>query len=50
MIRALGGSPSRYIWSEAEGALPMIQESVLNGVEQYMAGLNRNLQITRGTN
>jgi hypothetical protein len=50
MIAALGGSPSRYIWSEAEGALPMIQASVLAGVEQYMAGVNRNLQITRGPN
>ena len=47
MIAALGGRPSRYIWAEAEGALPMIQTSVLNGVEQYMAGVNRNLQITR---
>jgi len=50
MIAALGGSPSRYIWSEAEGALPMIQASVLSGVEEYMAGVNRNLQITRGPN
>ena len=47
MIKALGGSPSRYVWSEAEGALPLIQSSVLNGVEQYMAKVNRNLQITR---
>jgi hypothetical protein len=47
MIAALGSSPSRYIWAEAEGALPLIQSSVLNGVEQYMAGVNRNLQITR---
>jgi hypothetical protein len=47
MIKALGGSPSRYVWSEAEGQLPMIQMSVLNGVEQYMAKVNRNLQITR---
>ena len=47
MIKALGGSPSRYIWSEAEGALPLIQSSVLNGVEQYMATVNRNLTITR---
>jgi len=47
MIKALGGNPSRYIWSEAEGALPLIQSSVLNGVEQYMAKVNRNLQITR---
>ena len=50
MIRALGGSPSRYIWSQAENALPMIQASVLNGVEQYMGGVNRNLQIIRGPN
>jgi hypothetical protein len=47
MIAALGGSPSRYIWSEAEGQLPFIQASVLSGVEQYMAGVNRNLQITK---
>jgi hypothetical protein len=47
MIKALGGSPSRYVWSEAEGALPLIQSSVLNGVEQYMAKVNRNLQITK---
>jgi hypothetical protein len=47
MIRAIGGRPSRYVWSEAEGALPLIQSSVLNGVEQYMAGVNRNLQITK---
>jgi hypothetical protein len=47
MIRALGGRPSRYIWAEAEGQLPMIQASVLAGVEEYMAGVNRKLQITR---
>ena len=47
MITALGRKPSRYIWSEAEGQLPMIQASVLNGVEQYMATVNRKLQITR---
>jgi hypothetical protein len=48
MINALGGSPSRYIWSEAEGQLPMIQASVLAGVEEYMAGVNRNLLIEDG--
>jgi hypothetical protein len=47
MIAALKKKPSRYIWSEAEGQLPFIQASVLSGVEQYMAGVNRNLQITR---
>jgi hypothetical protein len=47
MIRALSGRPSRYIWAEAEGQLPMIQASVLAGVEEYMAGVNRKLQITR---
>jgi hypothetical protein len=43
MIAALGGRPSRYIWSEAEGQLPLIQQSVLAGVEEYMNGVNRNL-------
>lgn len=47
MINALGRTPSRYIWAEADGALPMIQRSVLSGVEEYMAGVNRKLQITR---
>ena len=47
MIAALKKKPSRYIWSEAEGQLPFIQASVLSGVEEYMAGVNRNLQITR---
>ena len=47
MISALGGRPSRYIWAEAEGQLPMIQASVLSGVEEYMATVNRKLQITR---
>jgi hypothetical protein len=47
MIAALKNKPSRYIWSEAEGQLPFIQASVLSGVEEYMAGVNRNLQITR---
>jgi hypothetical protein len=47
MIKALGRRPSRYIWAEAEGQLPMIQMSVLAGVEEYMAGVNRKLQITR---
>jgi hypothetical protein len=47
MISALKGRPSRYIWAEAEGQLPFIQMSVLSGVEEYMAGVNRNLQITK---
>jgi hypothetical protein len=45
MMRALGGSPSRYVWPEAEAALPMIQTYVLYGVEEYMTKLNRNLEI-----
>jgi hypothetical protein len=48
MIAALGASPSRYIWSEAEGQLPMIQQSVLAGVEDYMTQVNRNLVIEGG--
>jgi hypothetical protein len=48
MIRALGGSASRDIWSEAEGQLPMIQQSVLAGVEEYMTQVNRNLVIEGG--
>jgi hypothetical protein len=48
MIAALGGRPSRYIWAEAEGQLPMIQQSVLSGVEEYMAKVNRNLKIEGG--
>jgi hypothetical protein len=48
MIAALGASPSRYIWSEAEGQLPMIQQSVLAGVEEYMTQVNRNLVIEGG--
>jgi hypothetical protein len=47
MIAALKGRPSRYIWAEAEGQLPFIQQSVLSGVEEYMAGVNRKLQITK---
>jgi hypothetical protein len=47
MIAALKNKPSRYVWSEAEGQLPFIQASVLSGVEEYMNGVNRNLQITR---
>lgn len=50
MIKALGGSPSRYIWAEAETALPMIQNNVLLGVEQYMKDVNRNLQVIEGRN
>jgi hypothetical protein len=48
MIAALGGRPSRYIWAEAEDQLPMIQASVLSGVEEYMAQVNRNLTIEGG--
>jgi hypothetical protein len=48
MIAALKEKPSRYIWSEAEGQLPMIQASVLAGVEEYMAGVNRHLTIEAG--
>ena len=48
MINALGGRPSRYIWAEAEGQLPMIQQSVLAGVEEYMQQVNRNLTIEGG--
>jgi hypothetical protein len=48
MIAALGGRPSRYIWAEAEGQLPMIQDSVLSGVQEYMDKVNRNLvQVTK---
>lgn len=43
MISALGGRPSRYIWAEAEGQLPFIQDSVLSGVQEYMDKVNRNL-------
>jgi hypothetical protein len=43
MISALGRRPSRYIWSEAEGQLPMIQQSVLSGVQEYMDKVNRNI-------
>jgi hypothetical protein len=48
MISALGGRPSRYIWSEAENQLPMIQQSVLAGVNEYMTQVNRNLVIEGG--
>ena len=48
MIAALGGRPSRYIWAEAEGQLPMIQASVLSGVQEYMDKVNRNIvQVTK---
>jgi len=48
MISALGRRPSRYIWSEAEGQLPMIQQSVLSGVQEYMDQVNRNIvQVTK---
>jgi hypothetical protein len=43
MISALGGRPSRYIWAEAEGQLPFIQQSVLSGVQEYMDKVNRNI-------
>jgi hypothetical protein len=45
MVQALGKSPSRYIWAEGETALPMIQTYVLYGVEDYMARVNRNLEV-----
>jgi hypothetical protein len=45
MIAALGKSPSRYIWAEAETALPMIQNNVLLGVEQYMSQVNRKFEV-----
>ena len=45
MIKALGGSPSRYIWPEAERSLPFIQGTVLMGVEQYTNELNRKFQV-----
>jgi hypothetical protein len=45
MIRALGQSPSRYIWPEAERSLPFIQATVLMGVEQYTNELNRKFQV-----
>jgi hypothetical protein len=48
MINALGGRPSRYIWAEAEGQLPMIQASVLSGVQEYMDKVNRNISIEGG--
>jgi hypothetical protein len=48
MVSALGRRPSRYIWSEAEGQLPMIQQSVLSGVQEYMDTVNRNIvQVTK---
>jgi hypothetical protein len=45
MIRALGGSPSRYVWPEAEKSLPFIQSTVLMGVEQYTNDLNRKFEV-----
>jgi hypothetical protein len=48
MISALGSRPSRYIWAEAEGQLPMIQQSVLSGVQEYMDRVNRTLTIEGG--
>lgn len=48
MISALGRRPSRYVWSEAEGQLPFIQQSVLSGVQEYMDKVNRNIvQVTK---
>jgi hypothetical protein len=43
MTSALGSRPSRYIWAEAQGQLPMIQDSVLSGVQEYMDRVNRNI-------
>lgn len=45
MMMALGQSPSRYIWPEAEQSMPMIQHYVLLGVEEYMSKLNRDLEV-----
>lgn len=45
MIRALGRSPSRYVWPEAEKSLPFIQSSVLLGVKQYTDQLNRKFEV-----
>ena len=45
MIRALGVAPSRYIYPEAEASVPFIQGYVLQGVEQYLDKLNRNLEV-----
>lgn len=48
MIAALGRKPSRYIWAEAENQLPMIQASVLAGVQEYMDQVNKNIvQVTK---
>jgi hypothetical protein len=43
MTQAIKGNPSRYVWSEAEGQLPFIQDSVLSGVQEYMDKVNRNI-------
>jgi len=45
MIRALGVAPSRYIYPEAEASVPFIQGYVLQGVEQYLDKLDRNLEV-----
>lgn len=45
MIKALGMSPSRYIYPEAEQSVPFIQGYVLQGVEQYLDKLDRNLEV-----
>ena len=48
MIKALGASPSRYVWPEAEDSLPMIQHYVLLGVEEYTSKLNRKIEVIGG--
>lgn len=45
MIKALGMSPSRYIYPEAEASVPFIQSNVLQGVEAYISKVNRNLEV-----
>ena len=45
MIRALGRSPSRYVWPEAEKSLPFIQGTVLMAVKQYTDELNRKFEV-----
>jgi hypothetical protein len=45
MIKALGMSPSRYIYPEVEESVPFIQSYVLQGVESYTTKLNRNIEV-----